>query len=317
MSVRRVTIAANDHGGSQIPTLQVVHDIECPLSNGYAEATARMFARVTGKSAHKCIGPDTVVTCLPLTTIAWHVGPNGNRGSIGYEQTGYARFTRAEWIASGVTAQINNLAVEVVADAKRYGIPNRQLSDAQLATWARNGRRAVDGGRVTHAQIARVLGGTDHADPGTGYPLDLLDAAVTRVWTGQAPLTLEDWMTTPISDANAAKIAAAVWAEPLTGELNAPEPAGAQLVRARLGWALIRDQLPGVSARAVSILAGVSELLGRDPADVDEAALATALAPLLTPETVATLSSDTLTAIAAAVNDEQARRLAPEPAPIP
>jgi hypothetical protein len=140
----------------------------------------------------------------------------------------------------------------------------------------------------------------------------------TRPWAMPRSLEEDDTMT-PEDRADLIRdIVDAVWAEPLQGELGAPERAGQILVRARMYGATARDLLPGISTRAVSTLAALAELLGRPAVDVDEHALAAELAPLL-PSTVGTLSDDTLSAIARAVADEQGHRLGraePEPAPV-
>jgi hypothetical protein len=187
VTVTRLDMPAKYHGGAQTPTLQVIHSAETPLALGYAQAIGQMFADgpAAGTSATKMIDPATVVTMLPLTVEAYHVGPVGNLDSVGYEQAGYAAFTRAQWTTSLGLDQLDILAAELAADGLAYGIPDRHLTDAQLAAWHANGRRLEDGGRCTHDQIHRVLGGTTHTDPMPNYPLDLLNAAVTRHRGGQ------------------------------------------------------------------------------------------------------------------------------------
>ena len=182
LGVAVLDMPAKYHGGPQTPTLQVIHSAETPLQVGYAVAIGKMFAAgpAAGTSATKMVDPATVVRMLPLTVEAYHVGPVCNFDSAGYEQAGYARFTRAEWTTAAGLDQIEVLAAELAADGLKYGIPDRHLTDAQLAAWHANGRRLQDGGRVTHDQIHRVLGGTTHTDPMPDYPLDLLNAAVTR-----------------------------------------------------------------------------------------------------------------------------------------
>jgi hypothetical protein len=305
---------AKYHGGPQTPTLQVIHSAETPLRAGYAVAIGKMFAvgPAAQTSAFKMVDPRQVVQMLPPNLVGFHVGPSGNLGSLGYEQAGYAHFTLAEWTTPDGLDQLELLAAELAADGLTYGIPDRHLTDAQLRRWHDNGRRAEDGGRATHDQVHRVLGGTTHTDPMPWYPLDRLNAAVTRHRGGQpAPTPPEDI----VLDTDIDKIAAAVWARPLQGDLKAPEQAGQLLVRARLGWALVRDQLPGVSARAVKILDVLDQMAGRPAADIDEAALAAELAPLINAGTVSALSVEALQEIASAVNDELAQRLAGGPAP--
>jgi hypothetical protein len=191
-----LNLPAKFHGGAQTPTVQVVHDAETPISDGYAKSIGQFFQRgpAAGTSAHRMIGPSTVVRMLGLDVVGYHCGPAGNRGTAGYEQCGYARFSRADWTTADGLAQLETLAAELARDAQLWGIPDRHITDAQLRAWAAAGRPASLGGRCTHDQIHRVLGGTSHTDPTPNYPLDLLNAAVTRHRNpAPAPAPQEDW----------------------------------------------------------------------------------------------------------------------------
>jgi hypothetical protein len=177
------------HGGSQAGSVQVVHDAETPIADSYALSIGRYFADgpPAGTSAHRMIGPLTVVRMLDPDVIGYHVGPNGNRGTIGYEQCGYARFSRDEWTTTGGRSQIRTLAGEIVRDAEAAGIPNRKLTNSQLAAWSANGRRLADGGRSTHNQVHVVLAGTTHTDPDPNFPHDMLEAEIAAAWAGTTP----------------------------------------------------------------------------------------------------------------------------------
>lgn len=83
-----------------------------------------------------------------------------------------------------------------------------------------------------------------------------------REWLTGSPPPEEDEM--PITDHDAEKIARAVWAEGLQGEMNAPERAGVILVHTRVWAALIRDLLPGIANRAVDAQASLSALLANE-----------------------------------------------------
>jgi len=48
----------------------------------------------------------------------------------------------------------------------RYGIPARTLTDTQVKAFAP--------GVTSHAQLGRAFGGSDHTDPGKGFPWDYL-----------------------------------------------------------------------------------------------------------------------------------------------
>jgi hypothetical protein len=70
------------------------------------------------------------------------------------------------------------VAKQVASWHREHGIPARLLTDAQLLEWDRKGRKAKDGGIVTHAQMSRVFKLSTHWDPGkwpSGTFLRMLD----------------------------------------------------------------------------------------------------------------------------------------------
>jgi hypothetical protein len=85
---------------------------------------------------------------------------------------GYARQSRAEWLDDFGRRMFAQMAPYVRADAARYGIPLRQLSDAQVKAYAP--------GITSHAQLGRVFGGTDHTDPGPNFPWDVFMQVITQ-----------------------------------------------------------------------------------------------------------------------------------------
>lgn len=183
-------IQAVAHGGlmGHGPTLLVVHDVESPLKAGYAASLAgpNWFGGPSaGTSAHYIIDPAVTIQMVHTNYIAWHVGPAANGFTLGYEQSGYAHFGRADWTTADGLRQMDRLAAILAEDAKFYGIPVRWATDAQIRA-AADGRTV--GGLCRHMDITRVLHGTTHTDPGAAYPQDLLLARVLRIVSpGPAP----------------------------------------------------------------------------------------------------------------------------------
>lgn len=142
--------------------LLVLHDTE----GRTAESAARYFASPerTG-SAHFCIDGAVCYRTLDPTTVAWGA-PGANYDGLHFEQAGFAHYTRAEWIASGV---VERTAYRVAFWAHQLGIPLRWLTDAQV-------KGGTARGLTTHAQVTRCFPGPghDHTDPGPNYPRDVL-----------------------------------------------------------------------------------------------------------------------------------------------
>lgn len=173
-----LTIPARSHGGAMKgdPTLLVVHSAECPIKAGYARSLATNwfgFAGTAKTSAHEIIDPEDAVVMVPDDTIAYHCG-NGNARSLGFEQGGYAKYTRAEWTTPEGLQQMDLLATRLAVKCLKYGIPARWATAAQIKASA----TGSPGGICTHKEVAAVLGGSVHTDPMPNYPTDLLLAKV-------------------------------------------------------------------------------------------------------------------------------------------
>lgn len=163
------------HGGAirgGRPKVGVLHSTETPIQNGRAWQSAE-YVRSVRLSAQYFVDPGMIVAGLDESRIGWGAG-TVNPISTHFEFTGYAEYTRARWLAGDTESGLSMIVrgAELIADwARRHTVPLRPLTDAQLhAAYHRGG----PGGLTTHAQCSRVLGGTTHWDPGTGFPLDLL-----------------------------------------------------------------------------------------------------------------------------------------------
>lgn len=167
------------HSGiSGIPTqLLVLHSGETPLRGGFAQSVtkwANVPLSLGGPEAswHWFVDPLCIVSMVPPQYAAWHAS-EANPMSEGFEQSGYARFTRAEWLTPDGLKQIDILGWLMAERAKANGIPMVWLTTAQV-TAITSGRDRVTKGFCTHRQIDPET----RYDPGDGYPFDVLTAKV-------------------------------------------------------------------------------------------------------------------------------------------
>ena len=257
-------VVARSAGGVRpgwAPTFGVLHSAETPLRAGYAASLARnWFDEQAPTSCHYITDPAETWGVLPDERIAWHCG-NGNTNSIGLEQAGYARFSRAEWTTPDGWAQMRRNAAVMRACRDRYGIGLHWMTDAELLAAH---RRQIVGGWATHDQCRSVLGGTEHTDPMPNFPLQE-QMALAIGEDDDMPLTRDDAIT--------------VWSKGIAGE-----PAEVHLKNAGVNAAMAVSKLDTLTAL-------VTKLAAQAP-DVDEAALAREMVPLLAPLVVKALGDD-------------------------
>ena len=161
-------------GVSGIPTqLLVLHSGECPLRGGYAQSLTN-WANTTAVEAswHWFVDPIALVSMVDPLYAAWHAS-EANPMSEGFEQAGYARFSRAEWLTAEGLKQIENLAWLMAQRAKLNGIPMKWLTTDQV-TAITNGRDRTTKGFCLHRQIDPET----RTDPGDNYPFDVLTARI-------------------------------------------------------------------------------------------------------------------------------------------
>jgi uncharacterized coiled-coil protein SlyX len=171
---------------SGIPTqLIVFHSMECPLQAGYARSLTNWA--LTPESAggpqaswHRGYGPDERVYFIPDELGAWHAS-EANPLSIGLEQTGYAAYTRAQWLTPDGYKMLDSVAADVAAICKRDGIPARWLTTAEVRAVLDGGNRSIKG-FCYHRQVDPET----RTDPGNGYPADVVLAKI-KSYLGAAP----------------------------------------------------------------------------------------------------------------------------------
>lgn len=141
------------------PRVIVLHSTEGSTAAGAAGWFTNDKA---GGSAHVVVDDGACFRTLPDDVVAW--GAQGvNKDGLHLEIAGFAKWTRAEWLAH--PGRLAKAARIVAGWCRTYGIPARLLTVDELKSGAR--------GIITHAIAVKAYGG-DHWDPGTGFPLEQL-----------------------------------------------------------------------------------------------------------------------------------------------
>ena len=171
------------------PLWIVVHDMEAGESSTRAESTAAYFASGSGGrsvSSHYCVDDNSVIQCVLLKDVAWTVGnrPGNNRG-INWEFSGFARQTREQWLDAFGLAMFAQAAPIIRADAKRFNIPLRRCTIADL--------KARRPGVTSHNDLRLAFGQTTHTDPGPNFPWDVFMQYLTEGGDDMANVDQKDW----------------------------------------------------------------------------------------------------------------------------
>ena len=161
-------------GVSGIPTqLLVFHSGETPLLGGYAQSITNWGNTSDVEASwHWFVDPIAIVSMVNPVNTAWHAS-EANPMSEGFEQAGYARFSRAEWLTALGKQSIDNLAWLTVQRMRANGIPHRWLTTDEVEAVTKRGNRSIKG-LCTHRQIDPET----RTDPGDNYPFDYLDERI-------------------------------------------------------------------------------------------------------------------------------------------
>lgn len=164
---------APGHGGSLVQHLFVVaHTLECEAKEGLAyELTVPdgSYLQGAGVSPHTMSDPGETCWACDTDLVGYHVGPKGNPLSTGGEVTGRASWSREKWLEPAPNRALQRQAKALAEQAMAKGFAPgdyRWLSIPEVAS-----RRVR--GFCYHYDISEALGGSDHWDPGTGYPADI------------------------------------------------------------------------------------------------------------------------------------------------
>lgn len=131
-----------------------------------AENVAAYQIRSQSGSYHQLVDRHKVLIENTDDWLTWSTGNQGNDVGLHLSFVGYARSTRAQWLEEEKNhGTITRAAAQLAAWSKKHVIPLVFIDSRGLLA----GRRGVS----TH-DAARVWGGTDHTDPGVGFPMDVL-----------------------------------------------------------------------------------------------------------------------------------------------
>jgi len=168
-----------NYGPFKIPAPygRTIHTLECDAKPGIAkQLSVRGGYLDTQKlGPQRMVDPTERVATMAGNLRGGHAGTYGNNGTVGYEISGRAAWSRSQWLdESNPRAALENAARCVAEDMVRDGWSRtdiRWLSGAQII--ANNAGTAYVRGLLEHNDVSEFLGLTNHWDPGPGFPGDV------------------------------------------------------------------------------------------------------------------------------------------------
>lgn len=163
-----------------------IHTTENPFTSR-AEDVATYQINSESGSYHRLVDQNKILICNTDDWLTWSTGNYGNDIGLHLSFVAYAASTRAQWIEEEKQhGTISRAAEQVAAWSKKHNIPLVEVDGNGLLA----GRRGVS----TH-NAARVWGNTDHTDPGSGFPMDVLLAKAARPNSTPQPKKVDDMFT--------------------------------------------------------------------------------------------------------------------------
>jgi len=258
--------------------LVVMHTTQGSYHSASAEDGARYNQiRTDGTSCHYFHDSDSTVQGVYSNDISHSAKKQGNLRGIHHELCGRAEWTPNHWDNDYQRKMLARAAKQVARDCKKWGIPARKLSVAQVAAGVK--------GICSHFDITRAFPedkGT-HWDPGPDFPWDEFIKQVNFFLNPPKPPEEDDMPT-------ALEIQKAVWSEPIEAPAIAVADFGGKNPTAEQALKHAMYTKPGIEQVArqnVVILANQAKMMDQD--FVDEEQVATAFFDLLklqTPDAV-------------------------------
>lgn len=172
--VRRDYTASKKSGTRSASSISyfVIHVAEAALPTTGAEAIGRYFASDSSRgSTHFGVDNNSTQRYLSDLIVAWGAPPL-NVSGLHCESVGKSSFGRHQWLKEyGPTFQ--RFGWLIANRCRKYKIPLILLDAQDLK---RLGKSPAKGGITTHAAVSAAWHESDHTDPGSGYPLDVLFA---------------------------------------------------------------------------------------------------------------------------------------------
>lgn len=163
-----------------------IHTTENPFTSR-AEDVATYQINSESGSYHRLVDQNKILICNTDDWLTWSTGNYGNDIGLHLSFVAYAASTRAQWLEEEARhGTISRAAEQVAAWSKKHNIPLVEVDGNGLLA----GRRGVS----TH-NAARVWGNTDHTDPGSGFPMDVLLAKASRPNSTPQPKKVDDMFT--------------------------------------------------------------------------------------------------------------------------
>lgn len=142
-----------------------LHTSESP-SSSTVEAVARYQLSEQNGSYHVLVDRTKMMWANTDDWFTWSNGNWGNQDGLHICFIGYAKATRAEWLAEEKKCGTLSRAAWVAAGwCAKYGLPPAFVDAAGL--------KAKRKGISTHNESRLAWGGTTHWDPGPGFPMDV------------------------------------------------------------------------------------------------------------------------------------------------
>jgi N-acetyl-anhydromuramyl-L-alanine amidase AmpD len=164
-------------------------------SNNASDTQEAIYAarRPDGVSAHFYADGDSVTQSLDTDDKAGHAGSKtGNENAIAVEITGANGWTRTQWLANVAWDKLAAVLRTVIAHHWPDG--SFQIRRATVAEMKANPKVQAFYG---HDDMRQAWGGTDHVDPGPGFPWDYLFALLrTTAREDDMPLYIKSRKTT-------------------------------------------------------------------------------------------------------------------------
>lgn len=209
--------------------LIVIHTTEGHEEADSAEDGAAYDARRTdGTSTHYFHDRNSTVQCVRTSDQAHAARTQGNRRGIQHELCGKAGQGATGWADDASQGTLRQAAKQAARDAKKWNIPIRHLTVAQVAAGTK--------GFCGHWDITRAFPQDDgtHTDPGTSFPwtqfLDMVRDELDILNGVNVTSPAEVWAQDIDSSAGSYSASGALWTVlNRTGALNAMPTSLAQL----------------------------------------------------------------------------------------